>query len=94
MDSIIQTERKCYICHSRRAIHKHHVFFGRGNREKSEKHGFTVFLCAPHHNMGDNCVHRNREMDLFIKRECQRAFERTASRAEFISIIGKNYLED
>lgn len=94
MDSIIQRERKCYICHTRLAIHKHHIFYGRGNRDKSEKHGFTAYLCASHHNMGDNCVHRNRSMDLFLKRTCQREFEKTHTRNEFMAIIGKNYSEE
>ena len=94
MDSIIQKERVCYICRSRQALHKHHCFFGRGNRYISEKKGFTAFLCASHHNLGSVCVHNNRSMDLMLKRECQKEYEKTHTREEFIKLIGKNYLEE
>jgi hypothetical protein len=91
--SLIQKRRECYICHSVYTLHKHHIFFGRGNRRVSEAHAFTVYLCAEHHNLGNVCVHNNREMDLMIKRQCQKEYEKTHSRAEFIKLIGKNYLE-
>lgn len=94
MDSIIQTERVCYICRTRHPLHKHHVYFGRGNRDVSEKKGFVVYLCASHHNLGDNCVHKNRSMDLMIKRDFQRKYEETHTREEFMKLIGKNYLEE
>ncbi len=34
------------------------------------------------------------EIDLRLKRECQREFEKDKSREEFIRLIGKNYLDD
>jgi hypothetical protein len=94
MDSIIQKERRCYLCHRESSLHKHHIYFGRGNRTISEKNGFTVFLCAEHHNLGNVCVHNNRELDLMLKRICQRKYEKTHSREQFMKLIGKNYLED
>lgn len=70
------------------------LFFGRGNRYVSDRKGFTVYLCANHHNLGNVCVHNNRAMDLMLKRACQKKYEETHSREEFIKLIGKNYLEE
>ena len=90
--SIMQTEKKCYVCGTTCNLHEHHVFPGLANRKQSEKHGFKVYLCGRHHNLSDDGVHFNRELDLRLKRECQAKFEETHTRKEFMGIIGKNYL--
>lgn len=90
--SIMQTERRCYVCGTTYDLHEHHIFFGTANRKQSEKHGFKVFLCGRHHNLSNEGVHFDHELDLRIKRDCQRVFEKAHSRDEFMKIIGKNYL--
>lgn len=90
--SIMQTEKRCYVCGTTYDIHEHHIFYGTANRKQSEKHGFKVYLCGRHHNLSNKGVHFDRELDLRIKQDCQRLFEKTHSREEFMSIIGKNYL--
>jgi hypothetical protein len=90
--SIMQKEKECYLCGTTYNLHKHHVFGG-ANRPISEKNGFTIFLCAAHHNMSDVGIHFNREFDLEVKRTCQTKFEKTHSREEFMKLIGKNYLD-
>ena len=92
MKSIIQTEKECYFCH-KTSVHKHHIYFG-GNRKVSEKNGFTVYLCPEHHNMSNDSVHRDIGMDTALKRLCQREYEQTHTREQFLRIIGKNYLEE
>ena len=59
----------------------------------SEREGFVCWLCQEHH-IGQTGVHQNRALDVAIKQECQRAYERTHTRADFMRLIGKNYLED
>lgn len=96
MKSILQNSdapRQCYFCRFTYNLHLHHIFGGTANRKQSEKYGFKVFLCGFHHNMSNEGVHFNRELDLKLKRECQRKFEETHSREEFMKIIGKNYLD-
>lgn len=90
--SIMQTEKRCYVCGTTYDIHEHHIFYGTANRKQSEKHGFKVYLCGRHHNLSNEGVHFDRELDLRIKQDCQRLFEKTHSREEFMHIIGKNYL--
>lgn len=100
MQSIIQTEKKCFMCHSTVGLHKHHVF-GAANRNLSEKYGLWIWLCPKDHNisdeppykgMPDRRVHFNKELNLEIKKLAQREFEDTHSREDFLRIFGKNYL--
>lgn len=87
----------CYLCRllddddRPKTTEVHHIYFG-PNRNKSEQYGFTVNLCAQHHREGPAAVHKNAEICRILQRECQRRFEATHSREEFISIIGRNYL--
>lgn len=91
MESIIQKEKQCFVCHTTRGLHRHHVYYG-PLRSVSEKNGFTVWLCGRHHNLSNEGVHFDRELDLEIKRLGQHAYEQTHSREEFMNLIGKNYL--
>ncbi len=92
--SILQTDKECFICHTERNLHFHHIYFGTGRREISDKNGFTCYLCYEHHE-GTFGVHGKfgREIDLFLKRECQKKFEKSKSREEFMRLIGRNYCE-
>lgn len=93
-ESILQKEKKCLVCGKRSALHLHHVYGGYGNRQISDEHGFTVWLCGKHHNLSDVGVHSNPALDEAIKKECQRKYEETHSREDFMRLIGWNYLED
>lgn len=59
----------------------------------SEKNGFKVWLCQEHHE-GTYGVHGKygHELDLLLKQTCQKKFEETHTRSEFITLIGKNYI--
>ena len=88
--SIIQNERTCLICGSS-YTEVHHIFFGTSNRKVSDKNGFIAFLCPEHHR-GNISPHHDRETDLRLKELCQREYEKTHTRQEFIELIGKSYL--
>ena len=89
--SIIQTEKRCYLCGST-VVEDHHVFFGKGLRPVSERFGLKVFLCPYHHRDQKHGAHGSREVDLFLKREVQKAFEKQYGHKRFMEIIGRNYL--
>lgn len=91
MISIVQGRKQCYVCGTEEYLHRHHIFGG-PNRRWSEKYGLTVWLCGRHHNLSNEGVHFNRELDLHIKQAGQKAFERGHTREEFMQIFGKNYL--
>lgn len=92
MQSILQRIKECYICHSKSNLHYHHIYYGK-NRPISDKHGFTCYLCYNHHE-GTFGVHGKygEELSLKLKIKCQKKFEETHSREEFIKLIGKNYI--
>lgn len=93
-DSILQTERECFITGATTGLHRHHIYFGNPNRKISEKNGFWVWLRQDWHNGASYGVHFNRSLDLELKRMCQQKFEETHTRQEFIRLIRKNYLEE
>jgi hypothetical protein len=90
--SILQTEKVCFITGSTENLHYHHIYFGAGLRKISDKHGFGVYLRADWHNMADYGVHFNSALDLNLKRMCQKKFEETHTREEFMNLIHRNYL--
>lgn len=92
MKSVIQGKKECYVCHATLNLHEHHIFYGTSNRKKSEKYGLKIWLCARHHNLSNEGVHFNKELDISIKRMAQSKFEENHTRHEFIRIFGKSYL--
>lgn len=92
MNSILQTRKQCYITHSTVGLHKHHIFGG-ANRNISEANGFWVWLRDDLHNMSRDGVHQDYKLNLKLKQDCQRKYEKTHNRQEFMSLIGKNYLD-
>lgn len=92
--SIVSNEPECLVCLTTRNLHRHHVYGGVGRRSKSEKYGCWVYLCARHHNMSNDGVHFNKELDLRIKRMCQKRWEdKYGTREDFIKVFGSNYLD-
>ena len=91
MDSIIQTDKKCFLCGRTDSLNDHHIIFGTANRKWSEKYGLKVWLCVTHH-LGDRGPHRNHVMDITLKKVAQATFEETHTREEFRAVFGKSYL--
>lgn len=90
MQSIIQSDKKCFIC-GNYTVHKHHIFYGTANRSKSEKWGCWCYLCPKHHNMSDDGVHFNKALDTYLKQYTQTKFEEIYGHDQFMSIFHKNY---
>ena len=90
--SILQKDKKCLVCGDTVGLHLHHVYGGYANRKISDKLGFVVWLCGKHHNLSNDGVHFNKDLDLMIKKACQREYEKTHTRDEFMNYIGRNYL--
>ena len=93
-DSIMQTQKRCYITHSTVRLHQHHIFEGTANRAKSEEYGCWVWLREDLHNMSDYGVHgKNGDaLMLMLKQACQREFEKRYGHEKFMQVFGKNYL--
>lgn len=91
--SLISSEKKCNVCDTPLDIHRHHIFFGTANRKQSEKYGCWCYLCTRHHNMSDEGVHFNKDLDIKLKKLCQERWEGIyGTREQFIQTFGRNYL--
>ena len=89
--SIMQDEKRCYLCGKLTGLEKHHVFGGVANRPISEKLGLWVYLCHECHT-GQEGAQYDKLKNLQLKCDAQYAFERTHTRSEWMRWIGKNYL--
>ena len=92
MESIMQTEKRCYISGRTDCLERHHVFGG-PNRKLSERYGLWVWLNHEYHNEPPNGVHFNRVARLMLQAEGQRAFEARYPDLDFMAIFGRNYKE-
>ena len=81
---------KCYVCEATQNIHIHEIYFGR-NRNNSIKYGCCIPLCAYHHNMSNDGIHFNTELNNKIQKECELKFKEIYNE-EFIKIFYKSYL--
>lgn len=91
MKSIMQSEKECYKTHDTYNLHKHHIYGG-ARRKASERCGCWVWLRADWHNLANYGVHFDSAFDRLLKAECQKKFEESHTREEFMLTFGKNYL--
>lgn len=91
--SIIQNEKKCYVCGTNQNIHIHEVMFGR-NRNNSIKDGCCVYLCGYHHNQSNEGVHFNHKLDMELKQKMEKRWLEYYHKdiEDFIKKYGRNYL--
>lgn len=95
MKSILQNEKRCYVCGLYSPVEVHHIYMGNPNRRISEENGFKVWLCAEHHR-GTIGVHGKygHSLDTRLKQECEKKYILQGNTIEdFIRLIGKNYLD-
>lgn len=80
--------KACYVC-GMRATEIHHCLHGYSNRKWAEKYHLVVGLChSCHRKVHDSDV----ELDRFLQRAGQKAFEEHYKELDFRKIFGKNYL--
>lgn len=97
MKTIIQKDRRCFLCGRNGAsdpLDLHHIFGG-PYRKKSDRYGLTVYLCHNAcHIFGPNAVHNNRAQDLRLKQIGQKAWmeQNGKTTEEFIKEFGRNYV--
>ena len=90
--NLLQERKECWVCGSPYVV-KHHVYGG-ARRQISEREKCWVWLCPFHHNMSDDAVHFNHELDQKLKIEMQLAWmtHNKATKEDFIRIFGKGYV--
>ena len=90
-------EYRCILC-GRNGMQdpiERHEIFGGGLREKSKRYGLWVHLCGYSCHRGTYGVHRNRALDLQLKREAQwAAMERYGWNVNaFRAVFRNNYID-
>lgn len=89
----------CYLCatlhndYTYKPTQEHHVVFGSGQRELSEKYGLTVQLCMEHHKEGPEAAHNNQAIRELLCRDAQEVFAMEYPNLNWIQIFKKNYSE-
>ena len=91
IQSVLQDEKKCWICGSMVDLERHHIMSGTANRKLSERYGLWCYLCYRHHT-GPGGAQYNRVLNRELRMYAQMAFERTHTREEWMKVFGKNYL--
>ena len=94
MHSLMSNERKCYVCGTNIGLHKHHIYEGTGRRKLSERYGCWCYLCGKHHNLSNEGVHYDNDLDTYLKTQCERKWliENDATIEDFIKIFKRNYI--
>lgn len=87
-DSIMQTEKYCYITGTTKRLDKHHVYPG-CRRKASDKWGCWVWLS---HDVHMAAHERQPELLRQLQQECQERFEELYGHEKFMQVFGKNYL--
>lgn len=91
---------KCFVC-GQSPVHLHEVFYGRANREKSIEDGCVIPLCPMHHNMSNQGVHYNNDLDDYLKKFAEKKWIEKYTTDDmtkeekinaFIKRFGRNYL--
>ena len=91
MKSIMQDEKRCYICGAVTGLERHHVMSGTANRKLSETYGLWIWLCYDHHR-GQIGVHSDYFLKERTEKDAQRAFEAMWGHVAWMAIFRKNYL--
>ena len=93
--SILQSDKECYLCRKRynlrttRGLEEHHILFGRGRRELSERYGLKVWLCHNHHNEPHLGVHFDPAAQRELEQAAQFAFDELHGPGSFAEVFGE-----
>lgn len=93
--SILQSDKECYLCRKRynlrttRGLEEHHILFGRGRRELSERYGLKVWLCHNHHNEPPLGVHFDPTARRELEQAAQFAFDELHGPGSFAEVFGE-----
>jgi hypothetical protein len=89
--SIMQTERRCYLCNRETGLERHHVMSGTANRKLSEKYGLWVWLCHDCHTGTDGAQY-DRSKNIQLRQDAQFAFENLHGHRMWMATFGRNYI--
>ena len=89
--SIMQSEKRCYLCDRKTCLERHHVMSGTANRKLSERFGLWVWLCHDCHT-GKQGAQYDPVKNFLLRAEAQRAFEELYDHDTWMETFYKNYI--
>ena len=89
--SIMQTNKECYLCGRKTNLEKHHVMAGTANRKLSEQYGVWCWLCHDCHT-GTEGAQYDKQKNWDLKRDAQIAFEELYGRKKWMEVFRKSYV--
>ena len=87
-DSIMQTEKRCFVTGFTGQLDRHHIFHGI-RRKAAEKWGCWCWL---RHDIHMKLHDSDKALDRALEMECQRRFEALYGHQKFVEVFGKSYL--
>lgn len=84
-------QKECFLTGCQSGLDLHHIYPGIANRKLSDEWGCWVWL---KHSIHMDLHDRDKKLDLWLKQECQRAFEKQYNRKTFRAVFGKSYLKE
>lgn len=87
-ESILQTEKECFITGAKANLDLHHCFHG-PRRKAADEWGCWVWL---RHDIHMELHQRDISLDRMIQRTCQERFEELYGHEKFMAVFGKSYL--
>lgn len=87
-ESIIQTEKQCFVSGSRIDLDRHHCLHG-NKRKKAEQYGLWVWL---RHDIHMRLHEKDKALDRELERVAQMAFEAKYGHEKYMAVFGKSYL--
>ena len=84
----------CYLCGQYSYLEEHHVFQGRGRRDKSDRYKAVVNLCPHCHRLAPDSVHNSKMTREFLQEKFQYKLmeEQGWDTADFIREFGRSYI--
>ena len=78
--------KECEICGRWQHTHRHHLIYGTGYRQLSEKYDLVINVCPQCHDK----IHRG-GLGLWSKQEGQRRFIAKYSKEKYMEVFGRNW---
>lgn len=83
-------KQECEICGQYGYLETHHLIFGNGLRDLSDRYKLTARVCRNCHTR----IHNDKELMEWSKKKGQKIFEKSNTRVDFIRIFGRDYLSE
>lgn len=87
-ESIMQSDKRCFLTGSTQFLDRHHCFHG-SRRKAADKWGCWIWI---RHDLHMQLHDKDKELDRRVEQACQKRFEELYGHKKFMEVFGKSYL--